>query len=162
MKRLRIFSASILLWRRDRGSVAVEFGLIAPVILVLAFTSVEVGKMLVVDSIMQSAANALVIQLRHKSAEERAEISATTVAALLTEILASRGNGWVDTENVTVQLLNLDQRQPDTPSGGGGDQMRYFFLYEYQSTTPISILFLNASSLSRSIEITSRNGAEEI
>ncbi|MEH6474127.1 MAG: TadE/TadG family type IV pilus assembly protein [Sneathiella sp.] len=139
-----------------------EFGLIFPVILALAFTGVEAGKMLVVDNIMQSAANALVIQLRHKSAEERTEISADTVASLLTEILSSRGNGWVDTENVTVQLLNLGQTHADAPSGGGGDQMRYLFSYEFQPTTPISILFLNASFLSRSIEITSRNGAEEI
>jgi len=158
----RVVSAINLLFRQNSGSAAIEFGLIFPIVLALAFTVIDVGKMLIADSILQNAANSLTIQLRHKTAEERSEISLSNVEGLLREIVVARTDGWIDANSITVQILNLNQSDIEAPSGSTGEPITYIFTYLYQSSTPISVLFGNQNSVIRSVEITFQNGSREV
>lgn len=125
--------------RNNDGASAVEFAIVAPVLLLLIFGIIEFGLIMFVSSVVEGAtANAARLA---KTGAERSEAGtpaerASEDSARIRAIILERGGGLIDNNNLTVTITPMQGGAPGTV-GESGEMVVYETIYNWELFTPL-------------------------
>ncbi|MEH6402681.1 MAG: TadE family protein [Sneathiella sp.] len=138
----------------ETGNVAVELVLVAPILLALIFTLVDMGRIIITDSILQSVVGELSSEYRVLSEESRSVISKESVSQNLSKIVGTSGRGWIDLEKLSFEV-NSDGGE--SYIGNSGQLVTYELTYGMTSTTPFVHYVMDKTFFLRQIRLSVRN-----
>lgn len=140
--------------RQEQGNAALEFVLAVPVVLLLIFFMVDLARILITDSLLQSSLATLIDQQRMLHEQGQENVSSEELAFKLRQIVNVKGSGWVKTGVVTLSTI------PMIPEEGGGFQ-RFEVSYPFTLSTPFAGDLIGAELVTRKIRLFTWNKGME-
>jgi len=144
---------------QESGSMALETAFIFPIILVMIFTIIDMGRLLVADSILQSVSGTLSTELRFLKQVDRANVSLEDVTNQLKQLVTERAGGWISTDDLSLAIIKEEMNNGSPQLGNIGERVTFRASYEFRPATPTFYLLLGSSVLSRDFAIALKNSA---
>jgi len=138
----------------EYGNAAVELVLVAPILLALIFTLVDMGRIIITDSILQAVVGELSGEYRVLNDESRNVLSNAVVGNDLSRIVETSGRGWIDIEKLMFQV---NSRGSESFVGNSGQIVTYELAYTMTSSAPFVHYILDKAFFLRTVHITVRN-----
>lgn len=141
----------------DAGNAAIEFVLVVPILMALIFTLVDMSRIIITDSILQSVVGELSSDYRTLSSESRSLVSENSVWQNLSQIVEASGRGWIDMERLDLQIVADDVQPSAGYVGAPSQQMTYEMEYSMSSSAPFVYYFLDEAFFQRKVRLSVRN-----
>lgn len=132
-----------------RGSAALEAALIFPILFSLIFTIVDAGRLMITDSLLQTALGSLSRDFRYSNADGNRSLTTGYALLFIKRNLGSRTPGWIDEEKLTLTITSNQDLSLGPCRDMEGRCSLVELVYPFSTTIPIAGLFFTEDVLLR-------------
>ncbi len=137
--------------KRDGGNVALEFAAILPVILGLIFSMVDLGRLVITDTILQTTLGTLIHEHRILQLQQGGEVPTEQLLSVLHNLSENTAQGWIGETALSLTVEPLEDEAGSVFSPPSQKLFRYEVSYSFSPTTPFASSLLGAEILNRKI-----------
>lgn len=146
----------------EKGSTALEAALIFPILFALIFTIVDIGRLLITDSLLQTALGSFSRNFRFPSADEAHSLTYDHALFFIKKNLDGRASGWIEEEKLSLTITAIND-----PSLGGCSEEKSTcslveLVYPFSTTIPVAGLLFGDDVLLRKSVVYVINNMSEV